>query len=466
MKFGGTSVKDAGRIRGMIDIVGSEDLSQGLVVVCSAMKGVTDDLIRAAHDAAAGLDAYTEVFDAIRLRHHKAVFDLLPEESANTTWAGIESQLLELQEILHGVYLIRECSLRTQDLVMSFGERLNNQVCAAYACTKNMKATYVDARLLIVTDDAYGNGMVDFTESYQRISRYFEQLWAGGSKNQLAFVAGFIAATKDGITTTLGRNGSDYSASILGAGLNVQDIEIWTDVDGVLSCDPRLVKQAFVIDDLSVEEAMEMSYFGAEVLHPYTMIPAVEKNIPLWIKNTMNPAVRGTKIAKECGQSRHDVTGLAVVKDVALINVVGGGMIGTRGTASRIFAALLKAGTNVIMISQASSEHSISIVVKKNEANHAVTVLRHELTSAIQGRLIQAVELVPALDIVSIIGASMKGKPGVSGRLFTALGNSRINILAIAQGSSEMNISCVIEAKDREQALNSIHQAFFPEAHA
>jgi len=464
MKFGGTSVKDANRIREMARIVTAENLDAGLVVVCSAMKGVTDDLIFVAHAAANGDSSWNKRFEEIRTRHYTAIQELFGDKSA-ALQAEIEIELSELGELLQGVSLIKECSLRTQDLVMSFGERFNNRICAAYLSTLGYTATYVDARPLVLTDDTFGTGMVRFAETYSRISSHFSALWNGKPKNRIAFVTGFVAATEDGITTTLGRNGSDYTASIFGAALQADDIEIWTDVDGVLTVDPRIVEEAFVIPDLSVEEAMELSYFGAEVLHPYTMIPAVEKSIPLWIKNTMNPTVRGTRIAKDVPPSQHPVTGLAVIRDVALINIVGGGMIGERGMAAKIFSVLSQVGTNIIMISQASSEHSICVIVKRLEAIPAVARLREVFADAIKARQIQEVQLVEGLEIVSAIGANMRGTPGVSGRLFSALGNERINVLAIAQGSGEMNISCVIDGHERQKALRAVHRAFFPEAY-
>jgi aspartokinase/homoserine dehydrogenase 1 len=463
MKFGGTSVQNAQRIREVGRIIAAEDSTDGLVVVCSAMKGVTDDLIAVARTAASLGTGYETILAAIQSRHHGVVFELLSEPKAAVFWRELENQMTELAEMVQGIALIGECSLRTLDLVMSFGERLNNQICTAYVASLGLITQYVDARTLVVTDDTFGNGQVDFAASYQRIAQRFGVLWGQNPNGQIAMVTGFIGANADGVTTTLGRNGSDYTASIFGAALEAIAIEIWTDVDGVLTCDPQLVPEAFVIPDLSVEEAMEMSYFGAEVLHPSTMIPAVEKRIPLWIKNTLNPGVRGTRIAKDVPPSAFAITGLAVIKDVALINVVGGGMIGAKGTASRIFSLLSQTGTNIIMISQASSEHSICIVARRDEARLAVENLRNSLAQAIVVRQIQEIQLVEALEIVAIIGANMCGRPGIAGKLFSALGAENINILAIAQGSSEMNISCVIASRDRTRALQSIHRVFFAE---
>jgi aspartokinase/homoserine dehydrogenase 1 len=482
MKFGGTSVKDASRIRDMVKIVSRENLSEGLVVVCSAMKGITDDLIRAARQAESGEAAYAAVLDAIWQRQENAMAELFAtgtatsgtQTSTTTTTAktadiardartDLAAMFHEMQEICHGILLIRECSLRSLDLMMSFGERLNNRLIAAYLQSLGYDAWYVDARDMVLTDTSFGGGMVDFARTNYNIQMYFNKVWGGTWKGRIALVTGFVGATADGITTTLGRNGSDYTGAIFGAALDVSDIEIWTDVDGVLSADPRVVKKAFVIPELSVEEAMEMCYFGAEVLHPYTIIPAVEKKIPIWIKNTMNPATRGTRIATDVPPGGHIITGLASIKNVSLINIQGGGLMGSKGIASRIFAALAKADANIIMISQASSEHSICVVLRDKEAHHALRALQHELKPLIQSKLISSVELVGDMEIVAVIGANMRGKPGVSGKLFGALGASGINVHVIAQGSSEMNISFVIEQRDHERALNSLHAAFFPE---
>jgi bifunctional aspartokinase / homoserine dehydrogenase 1 len=463
MKFGGTSVKDASRIRSVLDILAKEDLDSGLVVVCSALKGVTDDLIKAAEAAANGDFVWQGIAHAVKARHQTTLFELLPQ-GGEILWTKLLEDFKEIEDILHGISLIRECSLRSLDLISGFGERLSNQLISAYAVSIGYQANYVDARPLVLTDDNFGNAAVQFNETYSRIGAHFKHLWSPSSTGRIAFVTGFIGSTIEGTSTTLGRNGSDYTASIFGAALGVSDIEIWTDVDGVLTCDPRLVPEAFVVSDLSVEEAMEMSYFGAEVIHPATMIPAVEKSIPVWIKNTMNPQVRGTRIAANVPPSPHAITGLAVIKNVALINVVGGGMVGAKGTAMKIFASLVKTNTNVIMISQASSEHSVSIIVREAEAFKAVEELRSTFARELANHSVQDVDLVLNLDVLSVIGANMRGRPGVAGKLFTALGAEQINILAIAQGSGEMNISCVIETKDQVQALQSIHRAFFPEA--
>lgn len=463
MKFGGTSVKDAGRIRGIEDIIRKEDLSDGLIVVCSAMKGITDDLLNLARKAEGGDLSYEQLLAHIWQRQEDALAVLFPAGSSHgrETRAALELMKKEMHELANGIHLIRECSTRSLDLMGSFGERLNNTLIAGYFRSQGLDATYVDARELILTDSTWGNAAVDFGKTYARTQAWFTQAWGKEWKGKIALVTGFVAANAEGVTTTLGRNGSDYTAAILGAALQVADIEIWTDVDGVLSADPRVVPDAFVIPDLGVDEAMEMCYFGAEVLHPYTIIPAVEKNIPIWIKNTMNPSARGTRIARDVQHSGNAITGLASIRKVGIINIQGGGMMGAKGVASRIFAALAKADVNIIMISQASSEHSICVVLREDECHRAVRVLQKELAALLSAKLLNDIEHVSGVEIVSVIGANMRGTPGVSAKIFGALGQAKVNVLVIAQGSSEMNVSFVIEQKDHVQALNALHGAFF-----
>ncbi len=453
MKFGGSSVCDARHIAQVVEIFTGD--AEVRAVICSAMKGVTNDLIRAARMAEKGNREYQAVLDAIWVKHGDSARELLsaPEDFLN----GLRKEFEELEEICHGVFLVKECSPRSLDLIMSFGERLNNQIIAEYAASQGHRVFYVDARPLVLTDSSHGNGIVRFEESYRRIADHFSR------NSGIGITTGFIASSEEGITTTLGRNGSDYSASIFGAALNADNIEIWTDVDGVLEADPRAVPGASVIPELSIDEAMEMSYFGAEVLHPSTMIPAVERSIPVWIKNTLNPGARGTRIAADAETNPNIITGIASIQDVSLINVIGGGMVGARGTAMKIFSALARADVNAIMISQASSEHSLCVVIRDGEVDRAIRGLRAELEFEIRSKVIQEIEHVTRLEVMAVIGGNMRGRPGVAGRLFSALGEQGVNILAIAQGSSEMNLSFVIHRDDHGEALRTVHRAFFAE---
>jgi aspartokinase/homoserine dehydrogenase 1 len=449
LKFGGSSVANGERIKSVTDIVLQAGKEGRVAVVLSAMKSVTDLLITAARKAEEGSDDFKLALETVRARHFDAARFLFGAADQATALTPLAIMCNELEEILHGVELIKECSARTMDIVMSFGERLSCRLAVDYMNTRGMSAELVDAREIIVTDDRFGAATVSFDKSYPLI---WERMAA---TKGIPVIPGFIGATPKGVTTTLGRNGSDYTASIIGAGAQADVIEIWTDVDGVLSADPRIVPEAFVIPEISYEEAMELSYFGAKVIHPFTMVPAVEKDIPLLIKNSLNPAAPGTRIAAG-GLIQRDgdrpITGIASIE--------GGGMMGIPGFAARVFSVLAREGINIIMISQASSEHTICLVFRTEEGERALVSLTHELAAELGSRRIERFELLRDLLVVSVIGENMHGTPGMAGRLFSALGQAGINVLVIAQGSSERNISCVIEEMNHELALRTIHAAF------
>jgi aspartokinase/homoserine dehydrogenase 1 len=455
LKFGGSSLADALRIRKVADIILDEVKSGLFALVLSAMKGITNHLVQAAELAERGNPDYHTLLRSIKQTHDHAVKELFPEEKTKIIHENMEQLHKELEDFLHGVELIRECTPRILDLVMSFGERLSCTLVTHYLNERGMDALFVDARKLIVTDDMYGKASVDYDETYARIKKLLQGM------KKVPVITGFIAATKNKVTTTLGRNGSDYTASLIGAGLNVGAIEIWTDVNGVLSADPRYVKNAFTIHELSYEEAMELSYFGAEVIHPNTMIPAVERNIPIIIKNTFDPHAAGTIIKNKIKTHETAISGIACIEDVALLNIEGGGMIGIPGMAARIFSILASATLNIIMISQGSSEHSICLALKQNETLKAVETLKRELKRELENKIINEFLPIRELVIIAVIGDNMRGTPGISGKLFSALGREQVNVLAIAQGSSERNISFVVHNNDRVRALNTIHRAFF-----
>ncbi|HKJ85825.1 MAG TPA: aspartate kinase [Spirochaetia bacterium] len=452
MKFGGSSVADADRISRVLDIVAAAHASERVCAVFSAMRGVTDMLLDASREAAAGYEGFVDRARAVRDKHLVTAAALCEDDAGLI--AQIETVCDELEELLHGVHLVRECTPRTLDLIVGFGERLNCTIIAASMARRGLASRYVDAREIIRTDDTHGSAAVDFARSYDLIA-------ANLDGDDLPVVTGFIAATTDGVTTTLGRNGSDYTASIVGAGVQASAIEIWTDVDGVYSADPRFVADAFVLPEISYQEAMELSYFGAKVIHPYTMVPAVEKSISLWIKNTLNPEATGTLISGHTSSQSESITGIASIENVALVNVEGGGMVGLPGIAGRIFSALAAARINIVMISQASSEHSICFIIPEGDAGRATRALEIELDRELQQKKIQRVAVERDLEIVAVIGENMRGKPGISGKVFQSLGDASINVLAIAQGSSEMNISFVIYRHHRERTLNAVHAAFF-----
>lgn len=450
-KFGGSSLADSKRIKGVCDIINNNNVE---VVVLSAMKGVTNLLIEGAGYAEKGNKTYKESIDSIKIKQTEAVRELFPigkvDEIENRLFRIID----ELKDILHGVELVKECSPRSLDFISSFGERLNCTLVSLYLTHIGHKSYFVDGRKIIKTDNNYGSANVDLKLSYDLINKKIDP--AKG----IAIVTGFIASTEECITTTLGRNGSDYTASILGGALDADSVEIWTDVDGVLTADPRIVKDSYVIPHLSISEAMEMSYFGAEVIHPYTLLPVVEKNIPVYIKNTLNPTAPGTLIAMEVEKNPNEITGLASIDEVSIINIEGGGMIGMPGMASRIFDSLARYNVNIIMITQASSEHSISIVCRTSEAQRAVKGLKIDLEEALIKKKIQSIEVINYLEIIAVIGDNMSGRIGFSGRLFSSLGEEKVNVLAIAQGSTEKNISLVVKSSDKDRALNAIHKTF------
>jgi len=452
-KFGGSSLADSERIKNISSIILNSSKKDKTAAILSAMKGVTDSLIRAAQTAEKGDSEYTEDIENIREKHLKAVRSLFAPKNQTAVITHLQLMFNELEDILHGVELVRECSKRTMDLIMSFGERMSCILVTGYLNTIGCSAEFIDARNYIKTDNRYGSAVVDFAKSYALIKNI-------GSLKAVPIITGFIASTENGITTTLGRNGSDYTASIFGAALEAECIEIWTDVDGVMSADPRFVRNAFVIPELSYQEAMELSYFGAEVLHPYTMIPAIEKGIPIRIKNSLNPSNPGTLILNKLISHPYPITGIASIDSIALLNIEGGGMIGIPGIAARIFHALAKEAVNIMMISQASSEHSICLVFHETESKAVVNSLHRELALELETKRVENFELKKDLVMIAIIGENMRGTPGISGKLFSALGREEINVFAIAQGSSERNISFIISKKDEKHALGTIHRAF------
>lgn len=454
-KFGGSSVEDAGKIRQVAQIALAHRVGGRVAIVLSAMKGCTDLLLQASKDAEAGRPSYRDALDQLENRHLGAARDLTEGPARDALCAALQRQLGDLRDILHGVELVKECSKRSLDLIAGFGERLNCQLMAGYLNAAGHEAHYIDAsRGFIITNDNHGAAEVDLEATYRQVADRLAPL------NGVAVITGFVASTADGRPTTLGRNGSDYTASLVGAAIRAEAVEIWKDVDGVLTADPRLVENTLVLDEISMEEAMEMSYFGAKVIHPSTMMPLLERGIPLRIKNTLRPEVRGTLIRQNPKPHDRAITGIASIPGTSLINIEGSGMIGIPGFASRVFGALARAKVNIIMISQASSEHSICIVCRDGEAAAALAALRQELRAEHEAKRLKDCELIGGLEVIAVIGDNMRGTPGITGKLFGCLGANGINVLAIAQGSSERNISLVIDSRDRLRALNAIHTAF------
>ncbi|MFM7328541.1 MAG: bifunctional aspartate kinase/homoserine dehydrogenase I [Bacteroidota bacterium] len=453
IKFGGSSVGSPERIKSIITIARRYDTSN-LVMVCSAFGGVTDQLIRVSHLALQGDGTYKDVLQAIETRHMDAVRTLIGISRQTAVLAQIKFGINELEDILHGVYLVRELTPRTQDYIMSFGERLSSMVITEAVREEGLEAEYVDARTVIKTDNRFGYARVNFAVTDRLIQEHYR------NSKGIRVVTGFIASAETGETTTLGRSGSDYTAAIFAGALRSEDLEIWTDVDGMMTADPRLVKSAFTVPSMSYEEAMELSHFGAKVIFPATMKPAMQHGTPIWIKNTFNPDHPGTVIHGEQTDTR-PVKGISSMKGISLVNLQGSGLMGVVGVSSRFFSALAREQVNVVLISQASSEHSICIAVEQAQASAAVSALQQEFRHEIREGLIDEIVAARDLAIIAVVGDGMKHQAGTSGRMFGALGANGVNVVAIAQGSSERNISAVIGQQDVSKALNALHEAFF-----
>ena len=456
LKFGGTSVGTVDSIRQVIGII-ENNLANGerIAVVFSAMGGVTNRLIEIGKMAAAGNNEYIEFLKVVEERHFTIVRGLINVKSQSSTFAAVRGLFNELGDILRGVSWIRELSERTLDLIMSFGERLSTLVISEVLKSKGVVTEFCDARQIIHTNATYGMGDVDFEITNHQILEYFAKTSA------LQCVTGFIASTKEGITTTLGRGGSDYTASIIGAALEADVIEIWTDVDGMMTADPRKVSNAFTIPSISYAEAMELSHFGAKVIYPPSLQPAFAKNITLKVLNTFNTAFEGTFVQKAADKKDYAITGISSIDEIALVNIQGSGMIGVAGISGRLFTALSHNDISVILISQASSEHSICFSIDPKNAQKASDVLEKEFSHEIALGYIDGISIEKNLSIIAIVGEGMKKSTGVSGKLFSVLGKNGINIVATAQGSSELNISVVIAKGDLSKALNAIHGVFF-----
>ena len=457
LKFGGSSVKNAERIKKVGNILQSYS-DQGLrfTVVFSAMGGITDLLINMASKASKGKEDYKTDLNHFIHRHNEVIDTLFTDKKYHDeVMEVIRKQHDTLKNLLYGIYLVWEASPRTMDYVLSFGERYSAFIISKYMQQRGVDSQYLDAREIIKTNRNFGNAEVHLKLTYQKISDYYK------SRDAVQIVTGFISSTKGGLSTTLGRGGSDYTAALLGAGLQAEIIEIWTDVNGVLTTDPRRVKQAFTIPKMSFLEAVEMSHFGAKVIYAPTMQPAMDRDIPLLIKNTMNPSHEGTFISAEVNLQDHPVKGISAINDIALLTLQGNGMVGVPGTAARLFKSLADAGINIMLITQGSSEYSISFCILPKQVRKASKVIQEEFKREFERNDLDHLHIEKELSILAIIGDNMRFVPGVAAKMMRSLGNNGINIVAIAQGSSERNISVVINKEDENKALNALHEGFF-----
>lgn len=456
LKFGGSSVANAANIRKIVSISQKAMTREQTLVVVSALGGITDTLLAAANKAAAGDESYKDILVQIEQRHFEAVKELIPVTVQSSVLSLVKKQCNEIEDICNGVFLLQELSSQTRDRIMSYGELLSSQIIAHHCQSIGLPVVWKDSRELILTNDRFGNASVDFPKTNERISQFFEN-----NPTPLHLLPGFVAANDKGQTTTLGRGGSDYTAAILGAALNASAVEIWTDVSGMMTADPRLVANARIIPDISYKEAMELSHFGAKVIYPPTIQPVMKKDIPVWIKNTFAPDDYGTLIQKEVGKNESSVRGISSMNKIALLSLEGSGMVGIPGFSKRLFEALANGAINVILITQSSSEHTICVAVDEANALVAKSLVDQSFSYEIETGKLEPVSLEQGLSILALVGDNMKSHPGIAGRLFEKLGRNGVNIRAIAQGSSERNISAVISADDVKKAINVLHEAFF-----
>lgn len=457
LKFGGTSVANAENIVKVVEIVQQSKKRDRLFIIVSALSGITDLLIESAHCAEKQDDACKEKLKTLENKHLQAVKELIPLQEQSAVLSQVKKLCNEIENLCEGIYLIGELSPRAKDRIVGYGELLSSLIISAKLNSMQLNCEWVDARKVIRTNSQFGLAEVDFISTNSVIVEKVQH-----SVSDLFIMPGFIASNEDGIATTLGRGGSDYSAAIVAAALEAEVLEIWTDVSGIMTADPRLVPNCKIIPRISYHEAMELSHFGAKVIYPPTIQPVMDKNIPIWIKNTFAPDDYGTLIEREVPEANINVIcGLTSIKNSALLNFEGSGMVGIPGISMRLFGALSREKINVILITQASSEHSICIAVEESEALKAKKAIDLEFENEIKTGIVNPIEVEEAHAIVALVGDSMKSMPGISGKMFSALGRNGINIRAIAQGSSEKNISAVVKVSDVEKAINVLHEEFF-----
>jgi len=458
LKFGGTSVGSVESISALLNILAKEiQQPEKPIVVLSAMSGVTNLLTAMAEKAALGQD-YSSELKSIEQRHFDVVRALLPAAAQNPVLTKLKLYFNELEELLQAIYNLKELSLQAKDLVLSYGERCSTLMVSHIAKQQFPEAVFADATEFIKTDSNFGQARVDTQLTEFLVKDYYVQ-----NADKMLFVTGFVASNDANRVTTLGRGGSDYTAAILASALNANEIQIWTDVNGMMTADPRIVKKAFPLEELSYIEAMELSYFGAKVIYPPTMTPAFLKKIPIVIRNTFEADFEGTYIRHGAKPSALPIKGISSIDDISIINLAGSGMVGKAGFSGRLFSLLSREQINVVLITQSSSEHSITFAVKPDDAVKAVNLIAKEFDLELQANKLQTPEVETGLAVLAIVGENMKRTPGISGKLFYALGRNGVNVHAIAQGSSEYNISVIIAKADLSKAVNAVHDAFYTE---
>ena len=456
LKFGGSSLENVERIGTVVEIISERSASATVIAVVSALGGVTNDLVKVAEQAALRRPEYERVYKEVGERHTRIIDDLVLEQERAAVAGVLEGYLADLENLLHGISLVRECTPRTLDSIVSFGELMSSNLVAAALRRAGIEARACDARQFVVTDATFGNARVNSELTAERVRRYFED------SSGIDVVTGFVAATERGETTTLGRGGSDYTAGLVGAVVSATEVEIWTDVDGVMSADPRLVANAFSLSSLSYEELIELSHFGAKVIHASAVHPARQLSIPVTIRNTLNPQHPGTRVTDSAVRREgYPLRGISSIDDVVLLRLEGAGMVGNPAISARLFATLARADISPILISQASSAHSISFALEPQLLARAMQDIGNEFELERQANLINELTVEKDLSIIATVGKGMRSTVGLAGRVFRVLGDHGVNVHAIAQGSSELNISLVVERHDSALAVQAIHDAFF-----
>ncbi len=456
LKFGGSSVKNAENISKVVAIVKEKVKEDKTVVIVSALGGITDLLLQCCKLASESDETYKEKLQEAEQRHLQTIKDLIPITQQSGVLSHIKTMCNEIEDICNGIFLLRELSERTKDRVVSYGELLSSQIIAAKLKIEIGACEWKDSRELIETNSNFGSAAVDFSATNKKINDYFSSTDAS-----LFMMPGFIASDANGINTTLGRGGSDYTGAILAAGLNANLLEIWTDVSGMMTADPRLVSNVKIIPQISYQEAMELSHFGAKVIYPPTIQPVRSKGIPTWIKNTFAPKDYGTVIQRESTANGSSIRGISSINNISLLSLEGSGMVGIPGFSKRLFEALASKQINVILITQSSSEHSISVGIDAAFANDAKKAVDEAFAYEIETKKVDPLIVEKDLAVIALVGDNMKNHTGISGKMFGTLGRNGVNIRAISQGSSERNITAVISLQDVKKAINVLHEEFF-----
>jgi aspartokinase/homoserine dehydrogenase 1 len=456
LKFGGTSVANADSINRVVDIVKQAGLIGKSIIVVSAFGGITDTLIQCGTLASTGDESYKAKLQEVEHRHLEAVKQLIPVAEQSSILSWVKKRCNELEDVCNGVFLLEELSDRTKDRIVSYGELISSMIVSSKLKASGTPNKWVDAREIILTNSNFTHASVDFDVTNQQVRKYFTE-----SLYVLFVVPGFISSDAAGATTTLGRGGSDYTAAIIAAAVGATSVEIWTDVSGMMTADPRLVVNTRVIQHISYQEAMELSHFGAKVIYPPTIQPVMKQRIPVWVKNTFAPGDHGTVIENKASSNGESIRGITSINKIALLSLEGSGMVGIPGFSKRLFEALANNHINVILITQGSSEHSICVGIEEKNTTRAKKVVDGAFDFEIKTGVVEPLIVETDLAVIALVGDNMKSHPGISGKMFGAIGRNGVNVRAIAQGSSERNITAVVSTRDVKKAINVLHEEFF-----